>query len=192
MNFDKSGDNKIINYDKSNEKEIKEKCIIKINNERILFPYNINNLEGKYIIKYIFKNNLANAKGLFYECKNLISLDLSNFNTQNVTNMSTMFYGCSSLTNLNLSNFKTQNVTNMSCMFDGCSSLTNLNLSNFKTQNVTNMSGMFYECSSLTNLNLSNFNTQNVTNMNGMTARPDQTQTAAYGGYTACCYGNLW
>ena len=150
MNFDKSGDNKIINYDKSNEKEIKEKCKIKINNERILFPYNINrNLEGKYIIKYIFTNNLTNAKELFYECKNLISLDLSNFNTQNVTNMSCMFAGCNSLTNLNLSNFKTQNVTNMSSMFYGCSSLTNLNLSNFNTQNVTNISYMLYGCSSL-------------------------------------------
>ena len=42
-----------------------------------------------------------------------ISLDLSNFNTQNVTNMVGMFYSCESLKSLDLSNFNTQNVTDM-------------------------------------------------------------------------------
>ena len=60
-----------------------------------------------------------------------------------------MFYGCKSLTNLNLSNFNTQNVNNMECMFSYCKSLNNLNLSNFNTQNITNMAGMFWGCESL-------------------------------------------
>ena len=77
-----------------------------------------------------------------------------------------MFYHCKSLTNLNLSNFNTKNVTNMCCMFNGCKSLTNLNLSNFNTKNVTDMSSMFIGCESLTNLNLSNFNTRNVITLN--------------------------
>ena len=34
-----------------------------------------------------------------------------------------MFYGCKSLTTIDLSNFNTQNATNMSYMFDGCYSL---------------------------------------------------------------------
>ena len=85
-------------------KEIKENCIIKINNK-------IN----------------------FKDYSSLTNINLSNFNTQNVTNMSYMFNYCSSLTNIDLSNFNTQNATDMSHMFGDCSSLTNINLSNFNT-----------------------------------------------------------
>ena len=42
--------------------------------------------------------------------------------------MSYMFYNCKSLTNLNLSNFNTQNVDNMSGMFSDCKSLKKNNI----------------------------------------------------------------
>jgi len=151
-------------YKNENEKEIKENCEIKINNNIIPFTYYcVFKKKGIYKIKYTFKNKLSKTSCLFRDCSFLIKIDLSNFNTQNVTDMWGMFYNCSSLTNINLSNFNTQNVTDMGNMFYNCSSLTNINLSNFKTQNVTDMSSMFYNCSSLTNINLSNFNTRNVT-----------------------------
>ena len=121
-------------YKYENEKEIKENCEIKIDNNNII-PFNYYykfKKKGKYKIEYRFKNKLSKT------CY--------------------MFRDCSSLTNINLSNFNTQNVTDMSCMFSHCSSLTNINLSKFNTQNVTNMSRMFYECKSLSNLNLSKFN----------------------------------
>ena len=31
---------------------------------------------------------------MFYKCKSLTNLNLSNFNTQNVTNLTRIFYGC--------------------------------------------------------------------------------------------------
>jgi len=156
-------------YKYENEKEIKENIVIKINEKIIGFIYYYKfKKEGKYIIEYLFKNNLTKTNHIFFYCKSLTNLDLSNFNTQNVTNMKSMFYYCESLTNLNLSNFNTQNVTDMGFMFSDCTSLTNLNLFNFNTQNVTDMRSMFCNCKSLTNLNLSNFNTQNVTNMSKM------------------------
>ena len=65
---------------------------------------------------------------MFRGCNSLISLDLSNFNTQNVTDMGSMFSGCNSLISLDLSNFNTQNVTKMNSMFDGCNSLKKENL----------------------------------------------------------------
>ena len=181
--------------DYENEKEIKENCEIKINEEIIPFSYFYNfNKKGKYMIQYSFKNILLKINYMFFECSFLTNLNLSNFNTQNVIDMSYMFDRCNSLTNLNLSNFHTKNVINMSHMFKECSSLTKidlsyfntqnvinmsnlfsecknlitLDLSNFNTENVTDMSSMFQECSSLTNINLSNFNTQNVKNMNCM------------------------
>ena len=152
-----------------NEKEIKDNCEIRINNEIIPFSYfyKFKN-KGKYKIKYSLKNNLKNTNYMFSWCSTLTNINLSNFNTQNVTNMNHMFSFCKTLTNINLSNFNTQNVTNMSWMFYKCESLTNINLSNFNTQNVTDMRSMFYYCNSLTNINLSNFNTQNVTDMSYM------------------------
>jgi len=152
-----------------NEKEIKENIEIKINEKIIEFTYYYKfNKEGKYNIEYSFKNNLTKTCYMLYNCNSLISLDLSNFNTQNVINMKSMFCNCISLISLDLSNFNTQNVTDMCGMFFGCNSLISLNLSNFDTQNVTNMRNMFYGCYSLISLDLSNFNTQNVTNMNLM------------------------
>ena len=152
-----------------NKKEIEENTEIKINGKLIKFSYTYKfEKEGKYKIKYFFKNILTKTNHMFDGCNSLTSLNLSNFNTQNVIYMNCMFWGCSSLTSLNLSNFNTQNVTNMSLMFRGCNSLTYLNLSNFNTQNVTDMSFMFSGCNSLASLNLSNLNTQNVTNMRHM------------------------
>ena len=105
--------------------------------------------------------------------KNILELDLSNFDTSKVANMSHMFNGMRNLTTLNLSNFDTSKVTNMGSMFYGISNLTTLNLSNFNTSQVTIMGGMFYGMSNLTTLNLSNFNTSKTTDMrsmfNGMT-----------------------
>ena len=101
-------------YKYVNEKEIKENCIIKINNNIIPFNYFYKFKEkGKFIIEYSFKNNIKNLSYMFHKCNSLTNIDLSNFNTQNVTNMSGMFYGCNSLTNIDLSNFNTQNVTYM-------------------------------------------------------------------------------
>ena len=182
-------------YKYQNEKEIKENCEISINNNNIPFSYKyIFKIKGKYKIQYSFKNKITNMSYMFYNCKCLINLNLSqfdsqsvikmvsmfsicenltkinfsNFNTKKVDDMTHMFYDCNSLTNLNLSNFNTQNVKNMWSMFQYCTALTNIDLSNFNTQNVTDMHQMFESCRSLTNIDLSNFNTQNVTTFSYM------------------------
>ena len=150
------------NIEEVNEEEIK-KCEIRLDSKLIPFNYFYKfNKEGKYILTYSFKNYLTKTNYLFYECKLLTNINLSNFNTKNVINMRSMFFDCKSLTNINFDNFNTQKVTDMSHMFEGCKSLMNFDLSNFNTQNVTNMSQMFSDCKSLKNLNLSNFNTEKL------------------------------
>ena len=104
--------------------------------------------EGNYTIKYIFKNLLKSTSYMFSKCISLISLDLSNFNTQKVTNMKCIFCYCESLISLDLSNINTQNVTNMGGMFSNCFSLISLDLSNFNSQNISYMGHMFRECNS--------------------------------------------
>ena len=118
-------------------------------------------------------SKVANMSHMFNGMRNLTTLNLSNFDTSKVTNMGGMFFSMTNLTTLNLSNFDTSKVTNMGSMFYGISNLTTLNLSNFNTSQVTIMGGMFYGMSNLTTLNLSNFNTSKTTDMrsmfNGMT-----------------------
>ncbi len=110
--------------------------------------------------------NVTNMKGMFGGCENLVSLDLSHFDTSNVINMENMFINCG-VQHLNLCNFDTSNVMNMNGMFCGCDS-SSINLSSFNTNNVTDMSKMFSWCDSLLNLDLSSFNTENVTDMSEM------------------------
>ena len=145
----------------------------KVTNMQDMFLYNplLDNID----VSTFNTKNVIDMGGMFAMC-GFISLDLSNFNTENLANIfveeyrrnRSIFSRCPSLTTIDLSSFNTTNVTNMRYMFYVCSSLTSLDLNSFNTTNVTNMSEMFSTCSSLTTLDLSGFNTSNVTNMNYM------------------------
>ena len=113
-------------------------------------------------------SKVTNMASMFNAMPKLTSLNLSNFDTSKVTNMSYMFSAIRNLITLNLSNFDTSKVTNMQYMFAGMHNVTTLNLSNFDTSKVTNMQYMFAGMRNLTALNLSNFNTSQVTNMHSM------------------------
>ena len=108
---------------------------------------------------------IKNASYLFFECSNMTSVDLQNFQTSELTNTMKMFSGCSSLEVVDVSDFSTHHVVDMSYMFDSCSSLEELDVSNFDTSSVENMAAMFKSCSNLKKLDLSNFNTKNVNYM---------------------------
>ena len=130
--------------------EIEKNCEITIDDKIIPFSFFYKfNQKGKYIIKYLFHKHLTKTNCIFLDCKNLIKLDLSNFETKNVNDMSYMFSCCENLNELNLSNFETKNVNNMNSMFFECKSLKELNLSNFETKNVNNMRSMFNRCQNL-------------------------------------------
>ena len=113
-------------------------------------------------------SQVTNMSAMFRGMFNLTTIDLSNFDTSKVTDMSYMFYSLSNLTNLNLSNFDTSQVTNMSSMFTYMYKITTLDLSSFNTSKVTDMNHMFENMSNLATLDLSNFDTSKVTNMRGM------------------------
>lgn len=120
-------------------------------------------------LKYLNTAEVTDMSFMFWNCKNLSSLDLTNFNTTKVENMSGMFSMCQKLSSLTLSeSFNTANVTDMSNMFSYCNMLEKLNLSNFNTTKVEDMSYMFYMCQKLTELNLSNFKTEKVKKMSCM------------------------
>ena len=88
---------------------------------------------------------------MFSGCDNLVSADLSGFDTSGVTDMSDLFWCCGSLTTLKFPpSFVTSTVTITHGMFFGCSSLTDLDISSFDTRSVTDMDSMFKRCSKLT------------------------------------------
>lgn len=127
--------------------------------------FSLPNLKSITGLQYLNTSQATSMRQMFYKCKDLTTLDLSNFDTQNVKDMFMMFCGCSSLKSLDLSSFNTKKMassTSMDYMFSGCSSLTSLNVSSFNTSNVKSMRGMFAGCESLTQLSLDNFDTRSV------------------------------
>lgn len=123
-------------------------------------------------------SNVITMERMFCNCQNLISIDLSSFNTSSLVSMAGMFQMFNQITQTDTSsklekiifgdNFITSNVTSMSSLFYHCNNLKEVDLSSFDTSNVTNMSGVFYSCSSLSTVDLSNFNTSKVTSMYAM------------------------
>ena len=84
---------------------------------------------------------------MFYNCRALKNLNLSNFNTTSLLNMNSMFRNVNKLITLDISNFDTSKVTNMGYLFSGCSSLKNVYyLSNLDSSAVTMRIGMFDGC----------------------------------------------
>ena len=128
---------------------------------------------------------------MFFYCTDIISIDLSNFDTSSSFDMRYMFYGCSSLISLDLSNFNTSSIEYMEYMLYGCSSLISLDLSNSYLKyfyfldscksslisiNLSNsyssikasMENLFSNYASLISVNFSNFYSLNYTNMKNM------------------------
>jgi surface protein len=93
-------------------------------------------------------NALQNAENMFYNCKELTSIDLSGINFANVKDLSFMFYGCSKLESLILpSNEKETNVTDFSNMSFDYGKLASIDL--IGILNGQNISYIFFICSNL-------------------------------------------
>ena len=137
----------------------------------LMFYREYNEQKIKNIVELDLSNfdtsQVTDMQFMFSGMSSLTSLDLSNFDTSQVKYMNYMFSYMSSLTTLDLSNFDTSQVAYMNSMFSG-TSLTSLNLSNFDTSKVMKMSNMFFNMRNLTSLNLTNFNTSKVTDMEDM------------------------
>ena len=111
-----------------------------INNDMI---YDLPKEENIIILKW--ETLLVSCAEMFKNLNNIVSIDLSSFNTSNVTTMNEMFYKCYQLKYINFKNCDTSLVTNMGSMFYS-TQLTSLNLSSFNTPSLEFMRYMFYEC----------------------------------------------
>ena len=109
-------------------------------------------------------SSITSFNGLFCDCSNVRTLNLTGWNTKHITDMSHMFYGCTKLEQIKgLENLNVKNVESMKEMFNGCESLTKLDLSKWKTAKPVNVEpsfenpsnrkyvyfGMFHNCITL-------------------------------------------
>lgn len=130
----------------------------------------------------------------FFECNNLLSVNLSRLDTSKTTSLGYAFSRCKFLTDLDLSALDTSSVRSFADVFQDCSSLRSVNLagwdtssgkdfrqmfyrrasleeidiSSFKTSASTSFEQMFYGCSSLRSLDLSHFDTGSATTFASM------------------------
>lgn len=113
----------------------------------------------KYRIEY------SAANGMFKGWRNIKTLDLSMFNTEEVNSLDMMFCDCANLESVNLSSFNTPNLQGMAGMFQNCRSLKSVNLSSFNFSSLFNDShhvapceSLFNRCFNLVNIDLGNMN----------------------------------
>lgn len=104
----------------------------------------------------------------FSRCKSLTELDLSALDTSSVRSFADVFQECSSLRSVNLAGWDTSSGKDFRQMFYRCASLEEIDISSFKTSASTSFEQMFYGCSSLRSLDLSHFDTGSATTFASM------------------------
>ena len=104
----------------------------------------------------------------FSRCKSLTDLDLSALDTSSIRSFADVFQDCSSLRSVNLAGWDTSSGKDFRQMFYRCASLEEIDISSFKTSASTSFEQMFYGCSSLRSLDLSHFDTGSATTFASM------------------------
>ena len=94
----------------------------------------------------------------FMDWRELKTVDLSMFCTNQVTSFQSMFNGCVSLESVNLSSFDTSNARTFSAMFQLCKSLKTIDISNFSTRSLEGDGAecLFNRCYDLVRIDLGN------------------------------------
>ena len=147
-----------------------------INNEPFQFKkYFKPSKIDEYEIKFIFTKKIKNLSYLFRGCENIISIDLSSFDTSESTNMNYMFGRCIHLEEINLTNLNTSNVIDMSYMFNKCKRLKKIIFpESFNIEKVENMSFMFHLCEDLSSIEFPlSFSKNNLKNICGLFGKCD-------------------
>lgn len=104
----------------------------------------------------------------FFNCANLLSVNLSKLDTSKTTSLEYAFSGCKSLTDIDLSTLDTSSVRSFADVFQDCSSLRSVNLAGWDTSSGKDFRQMFYRCASLEEIDISSFKTSASTSFEQM------------------------
>ena len=122
---------------------------------------------GIYEINIEIKAKITDCGYMFYECSNIIEIDMKDTDLSEVEKMNDMFNYCINLKKVKLPD-NIKKVTDMRYMFNYCKNLEKFEGEKFDTENVTNMSGMFQHCEKIKSIKLDNFDTRKVVQMGCM------------------------
>ena len=100
---------------------------------------------------------VTNMFFMFYKCKLLTSMDLSNIHTQQLVTSAGMFDECSALSYIDITNFLSSTTKDIESMFENCISLTSLDFSTFTTDCLERAANALNGCTSLNYLDISTF-----------------------------------
>ena len=101
--------------------------------------------EGNILIRLEFKTKIKDCSCMFYDCKDIIEIDLSQLDTENVIYMNSMFSGCWQLKSIDLSSFNTKKLVSMEKIFSHCICLESVNLSSFSGESLLYFENIFRE-----------------------------------------------
>lgn len=120
--------------------------------------------------KWKTTNKLTNLANCFDDLRQIKSIDVSGINTENVTTFYCVFSSCRNLKSIDLSNWIISNkVTSVACFFQYCRNLeTIIRNKDWDTSNVTGFDGMFRECRRLQEIDISDFDFSKATNISNM------------------------
>lgn len=104
----------------------------------------------------------------FFNCANLLSVNLSKLDTSKTTSLEYAFSGCKSLIELDLSSASTAKVQTFHGMFSGCSGLKQIDLSLLDTSSARDLSYLFADCSKIESVDIAGINSSSVADFNHM------------------------
>lgn len=97
-------------------------------------------------------HEITNMSNMCRECTSLVSIDMSNINTERVITFAYAFNLCSSLKKVDMRGKITSSATKVQYMFDSCYSLEEVDLSDCDTSNISDFARFFNACRSLKNV----------------------------------------
>jgi surface protein len=114
-------------------------------------------------IEITLENNakITTMEGAFKDCKDMKSINLTEFDSSKVESMDSLFEGCKSLTAVDFGeNANTKKVTSISSAFKGCKSLKTTQTDKLNLDNVEHVDQIYYGCDNLVYANLTNINSK--------------------------------
>ena len=127
---------------------------------------------GYLTVEIIFKKSFNNLDNLFLNNKELIKVDMTNFEMKEISSMKSTFSGCSNLEEVNFEGSNSENLKNMDNTFENCINLKNINLSLKNTSKLEETRNTFIGCYNLETINLTTFQNIKEDMFNGIKSTP--------------------
>jgi surface protein len=151
-------------------------------------PANMSNAFYNYqgnSIPELDTSNVTNMGGMFNNCSNFISLDLSSWNTSKVTNMSFLFSSCKNLTSIiGIEDWDVSKVTTMQSLLYSCDKITSIDfMETWDTTNVTNMTDMFFKIQAIERIPAFRCDNLNMASYSGFFSYTELKNITSLGGF---------